>query len=314
MSNEKKVKVCVGHQRPVPHIAYSYPVDDSHWFISSCLDGKPHLRNGETGEWVGTFEGHKGEVWQSCFSADATRVATASSDFSVKVWDALNGQELHTWNQDHVVKTIDWSDDGNHIVTGSMDKTVRLFDVQRPDQPGRVFNEQHPNTVKAVAVMKDGSAIFSACSSRLRKWDTRAGIPTHSVEVEELSSIEFNKFTNLIIVAAKGAVTLYDPFDFRPITRIPTPEDADCVAMSPDGKLFTAGCKLKVKEYDIATGQELNNHKGHHGPVFCVRYSYDSMAFASSSEDGFVRIWPSAYVLQRNVSPPPPAPVSDPMQ
>ena len=85
-SDVAKVKVCSGHTRPVCHITYSAVTDDSYWFVSSCHDGKPMLRNGETGDWVGTFEGHKGAVYCSQMDATATKVVTASGDYYAKVW------------------------------------------------------------------------------------------------------------------------------------------------------------------------------------------------------------------------------------
>ena len=77
--------VAPGHTRPVTHLSFSPLQDDkTYLLISSCKDGNPMLREW-TGDWVGTFIGHKGAVWSSKISRDTSKAVSGSADFTAYV-------------------------------------------------------------------------------------------------------------------------------------------------------------------------------------------------------------------------------------
>ncbi|KAJ9484279.1 hypothetical protein VN97_g9107, partial [Penicillium thymicola] len=125
---------CHGHSRPVTHLSFSSTVEDEqYYFISSCKDNNPMLRDGITGDWIGTFLGHKGAVWQARLSADAAISATAAADFSAKVWDTYTGECLHTLQHAHIVRAVAFPIQANPqvLATGGAEKKLRIFDLTR---------------------------------------------------------------------------------------------------------------------------------------------------------------------------------------
>ena len=62
-----------GHTRPLTEISFvPDPGVEKTILVSSAHDKLPQIRDGESGDWIGSFEGHKGAVW-SCQVDAATR-------------------------------------------------------------------------------------------------------------------------------------------------------------------------------------------------------------------------------------------------
>lgn len=74
--------------------------------------------------------GHKSQINSVQYSPDGSKIATASSDQTIKVWDAATGLLLYTLIG-HKDETLDakFSSTGDSLVSTSRDKTVRLWDV-----------------------------------------------------------------------------------------------------------------------------------------------------------------------------------------
>jgi hypothetical protein len=78
-----------------------------------------------------TFYGHTSLVTSVAFSADGQRLASASWDQTVKVWDAVTGQDTLTLKgHTSLVTSVAFSADGKRLASGSDDQTVKVWDAR----------------------------------------------------------------------------------------------------------------------------------------------------------------------------------------
>lgn len=285
---------CSGHTRPVVHLAFSKLCTDGYFLISASKDGKPMLRQGNTGDWIGTFEGHKGAVWGVALNNDASRAATAAADFSAKVWDAVAGEELHTFSHSHIVKTVDFSSDSTELLTGSNEKLLKIFDLGKPEAEPQVFSG-HTGGLKHVLFMKDGKQMLSCAEDKtIRVWDKASGKEVHKMEVaHNPTSMELSPDGQTLTVTYGSKVAFLNPETLeQQRDEVTIPTAVYSASLHPDRSVFICGGEdFKMYKYDYSTNVELESFKGHFGPVHCVRFSPDGELYASGSEDGTLRLW-----------------------
>ncbi|QRV80430.1 Serine/threonine-protein kinase [Ceratobasidium sp. AG-Ba] len=287
--------------------------DGTYLLVSSCKDGNPMLRDWR-GDWVGTFVGHKGAVWQTKLSNDSSRALSGSADFTAKLWDTFTGSPLASLPHEHIVRTVALGPGGTRALTGGQEKKVRLWDLGRAGESngaatnGKPVGEPsflkaansataHEGTVKSVVWGSENLGVSAGDDGFVRWWDLRTlASPIHMKLSEPPTSMELSVPTSTLTIT-HGKTVSFIPLEgpnsgpTHQVTLAHAPSSASLHPLT--GDRFVAGSVGDpwVRVYGLEDGAELEVYKGHHGPVHCVEYSPDGEMYATGSEDGTIRLW-----------------------
>mmetsp|Transcript_16908 Transcript_16908/g.36708 ORF Transcript_16908/g.36708 Transcript_16908/m.36708 type:complete len:331 (+) Transcript_16908:66-1058(+) len=301
--------VCPGHNRGIVELQYSGVNDDGVFLISACLDGKPMLRDGVSGDWVGTFEGHKGAVWSACINREASLAATGAAEFSARLWDAVSGDCKHVFPMKHICKSVALPDDSQRMLAGGNMPSLSLFDLNDPSAAPLVFPYSSRHTTK-IAKFIDGSPHFfmsAGSSGMLHLWDARQPEERAQVRTLPLSgTVKSGEMSRdgrfLTLVTSTEELECWDMVTLEKIRSFSLPASTESASVHREcGRWVCGGQDLTVRVFDYESGDMIESHRGHHGPVWVLRFAPDGRTFSSGSDDGTIRIWQTSPVPNTTV-------------
>ena len=205
-----------------------------------------------------------------------------------------------------------FSSDGKRIVTGSEDRTARIWDAES----GRELLKW--NTVGSVAVFSpDGTKVItSRTHENVQIWDAQSGrqiqrlqrrrsVPDRlfrsiaTVIPEFGNSAVFSSDGTKIVTGGHGIIIIWDAETGRELLAMSDAEGARAwmwtADLSPNAeKVVTAGHGSRDKTariWDVALRKEERRLVGHTDQVEFAAFSPDGTKIVTASEDRTVRIW-----------------------
>ncbi|MBD2543659.1 WD40 repeat domain-containing protein [Planktothricoides raciborskii] len=165
----------------------------------------------------------------------------------------LKGREQHS----HWILSVAISPDGNRLVSGSADKTIKVWDLNQ----GNLIHtlKGHDSWVTAVAITADGKNIISGSTDKsIRVWDLNTGKLINTLKNDkELSSV----------------LTL---------------------CLTHDQTMIVIGdTNNNITLWDLKTGQWLRSLEGHSDWIKALTVTSDNTTLISGSRDGMQKFWQS---------------------
>ena len=235
------------------------------------------------------------------FSPDGHRLASASANHTILLWDGDTGQPIGNPLAGHTeeVNGVAFSPDGHRLASAGDDNTIRVWD----GDTGRPIDAPltgHTNSVFGVAFSPDGHRLASGSADHtVRLWDADTGQPIGTPLTGHTNAVRGVAFSpdghRLASASDDATVRLWDADTGQPIGAPLTghTNSVHGVAFSPDGhRVASASDDATVRLWDADTGQPIGAPlTGHHNSVLGVAFSPDGHRLASGSGDATVRVW-----------------------
>ncbi len=193
------------------------------------------------------------------------------------------------------VNAVIFTPDKKYIITGSSDKTIKVWDIRTGKEKKTLTG--HGDYITSLSITKDGKYLASSSWDgtvhiwSLKKWKI---LTTLEGQFSYINSVSFSPTDK--IVAFGGTDKKIFIFDYMLGELVQTLEGhtdtIQTITFSPDGKLIASGgSDQTIRIWDVETGNLLKTINGHKDIVKSLVFSPDGKFLVSGSWDSTIKVW-----------------------
>eukprot|EP01041_Mallomonas_annulata_P004380 gene4380-8723_t len=296
----------IGHSAPINAVRFTL---DGNYCIT-CSDDRslklwnPHKddpeRNGQALT-IKTYDGvHGYSILDATISHDNSKFASAGGDRSAFLWDVGTGRVIRRiQGHNQRINTIKMNEDSTVLLTGSYDKTLRIWDLRSNTRDAIQILDDFKDSVTSIE--RTQYEIITGCvDGKIRIYDIRAGMLQSDDLKDPISSISLTNDKKCVLSACIGGTLRLTELSSGTLLQfysghINTSFKVETCVANDDGRILAGSEDGSFITWDLVDAHILNETKAHKRPISSIRYHPSLPMVITASFDNTAKCWKDNY-------------------